>query len=261
MSKGFRFYVASWGSDENPGTRDKPFATLKQARDAIRELKKKRGSLKKPVTVIVREGTYYLNEPLVFEPEDSGTARAPITYKAYPGELVTISGGRKLKCKWKPYKNKIMMSELPEAKNGKLYFTQLFINGKRQIRARYPNYDPKNPLVHGKGYINAAGRVTDDVEDPNPDPNDDMVFSSGAPRGIYFDPKTFTKKKWTKPQEAVIHIFQHAYWGNLQWRIKAIDYERNIIWFGKGGFQMGAKWAEDPCGVSRHSRFYIENVC
>jgi len=251
-------YVAPNGDDDNPGTKEKPFATLKRARDAVQELKKK---IKKPVTVLVREGTYYQDdEPLVFRPEDSGTAEAPITYAAYPGELVTISGGRKLNCQWRPYKDGIMMCELPEVKTGALYFTQLFVNGKRQIRARYPNYDPENPLVHGGGYINAAGRVDDDVEDPYPDPNDDMTFSSGAPRGIYFDPKNFTKKKWAKPYEAIIHIFQDAYWGNLQWRIKAIDYEKNIIWFGHGGHQMGAKWDKDPCGVSKHSRFYIENV-
>ena len=34
------FYVATNGSDENPGTKGKPFATLERARDAIRELKK-----------------------------------------------------------------------------------------------------------------------------------------------------------------------------------------------------------------------------
>jgi hypothetical protein len=154
-----------------------------------------------------------------------------------------------------------MICELPEVKEYGLYFTQLFVNGKRQIRARYPNYDPENPLVHGKGYINAAGRIADAAYvDPNPDPNDDMTFSGGAPRGICFDPKTFTKKKWAKPNEAIIHIFQRFYWGNLQWRIKSINYERNILWFGHGGFQMGAKWAEDPCVVDENSRFYIENV-
>jgi hypothetical protein len=65
--------------------------------------------------VLARGGTYYLDEPLVF-----GAQEAPATYAVYPGELVTISGGRKLDCKWKPYKDSIVTCELPEVENGKL---------------------------------------------------------------------------------------------------------------------------------------------
>ena len=53
------------------------------------------------------------------------------------------------------------MCDLPEVGAGRLDFTQLFVNGKRQIRARFPNYDHKNPLVSGTGYINAAGKERD----------------------------------------------------------------------------------------------------
>jgi hypothetical protein len=70
-----------------------------------------------------------------------------------PGERVSISGGRKLACNWSPYKNGIMMASAPPG----LEFTQLFINGKRQIRARYPNYDPSNP--GRSGYVQPAGLI------------------------------------------------------------------------------------------------------
>jgi hypothetical protein len=250
------FYVATDGSDVNPGTEEKPFATLARARDAVRESKKdKLGS----ITVLVRGGTYYMNEPLLLGPEDSGTAGESVTYAAYPGELVTISGGRRLDCEWKPYKDGIVICELPEVKRGDLDFAQLFVNGKRQIRARYPNYDDSDPK-NFTGYILAAGRLGNDAPDPNPGPNDDMTFSSGAPRGVVFDPHTFTKKHWAKPDETVIHIYQAYYWGNLQWRVKHIDWQKHIIWFGHGGQQMGAKWTHSPCEVNEHSHFYIENV-
>jgi len=36
------FYVAPYGDDNNPGTEQKPFATLARARDAVCELKKKK---------------------------------------------------------------------------------------------------------------------------------------------------------------------------------------------------------------------------
>jgi hypothetical protein len=126
------FYVATDGSDANVGTKEEPFATLERARDAVRELKRTKEG---PITVLVRGGVYYLGETLIFGPEDSGKDQ-PITYAAYPGEIPVISGGRKIVGEWQPYRDGIMMCELPEAKEGKLNFTQLFVNGKRQIRAR-----------------------------------------------------------------------------------------------------------------------------
>lgn len=84
-------YVSPAGSDgwtgrlaepDAAGT-DGPFATLGHARDAIRLL---RGG----VEVQVRQGTY---GQLRLGPEDSGTPDAPVTYRAYPGEEVRLSGG------------------------------------------------------------------------------------------------------------------------------------------------------------------------
>ncbi len=250
-----QFVVATDGDDANPGTEAQPLASLHGAREAVRALLKRQ---RKPITVLVREGTYYLREPLVFGPEDSGSPEAPITYVAFPEGSVTISGGRKLDCRWRPFRDGIMSCELPDVQAGELSFTQLFVNGKRQIRARYPDHDPSLPGV--SGYLQAAGALSDDVPDPCPGPNDDMTFSGGPPRGILFDPATFTKRRWSRPEEAVIHSYQASHWGNLQWRVKALDYDSNIIWFGHGGQQIGAKWFNQPCDVSQRSRFYLENV-
>ena len=248
-------YVAPAGSDDNPGTIQRPLATLERAKKAVRErVKASQG----PVRILLREGTYYLSQPLELTPEDSGTVEAPVTYAAFPGERVTLSGGRRLDCHWRPYQGGIMMCDLPEVKAGKLAFTQLFINGKRQIRARYPNYDNSHP---GKsGYIYPADIIPPGMVDPRPGPNDDMTYTGAGARGILFDPASFTKKRWARPQEAVLHIFQGGYWGNLQWRIKAIDYQQRAIWFGEGGQQMGAKWDEDPAAIDPGCRFFVENV-
>jgi hypothetical protein len=225
------------GNDRNPGTEHEPFATIARAREAIRERK---GRLNEPVVVWVRGGTYYLPEPLVFEPADSGREKS-ITYAAYPGEPVTLSGGRKLTCQWRPYQDAIMRCELPEVRAGRLDFTQLFINGKRQIRARYPSYDHKNPLVSGNGYINIA--------------NKDVPVN-----GIYYDPQTFTKKRWARPQDAVIHIFDKYYWAHGQWKVENVDWENHVLRFGWGGvqFEVGFSAISDLFGPA--SRFFVENV-
>ena len=243
------FYVSSDGKDSSPGTSSAPFASLHRAQRAVRQALKHG-----PVRVIVREGTYYLDQPLMFGPEDSGSPSAPVIYAAEAGARVTISGGRRLSCKWSGYKNGIVMTPVAGGSD----FTQLFVDGKRQIRARYPNYDPSDP---GKsGYISAAGSIPAGTPNPFAGSDEDMTYSAQAPRGIRFDPATFTKQKWANLEGAEINIFQAAYWGNLQWKIKGIDPSTNTIWFGEGGQQIGAKWSKNPAVLNQRSRFFVDNV-
>jgi len=129
------YFVAPNGVDTNPGTRERPFATLGRAQQAARQA---RGRV--PVTVCLREGTHYLPEPLVLTAEDSGTKAAPVVYQAYPKEQPVISGGIRLKDpKWEPYRDGIVKVAVPAG----LATDQLFVNGERQHLARYPNFDPK----------------------------------------------------------------------------------------------------------------------
>lgn len=246
------FYVAPDGSDVNPGTLELPFATLHRARDAVRELK---GTKDGPVVVLVRGGRYLLQETLVFTPDDSGTEEQPVSYVAYPGEIPTLSGGRKIECEWKSYRDGIMMCEIPEVKRGDLDFTQLFVDSKRQILARYPNHDPENPLVSGDGYINVKSQLTEELIREKKEKYNELVSPYPSPEGFIFDPETFTKKRWAKPEEAIVHLFPSTYWGTLQWNIKELDWDRDLIWFGYGGFQIRL-----TCRIRPNSRFYIENV-
>ncbi|HUT30041.1 MAG TPA: right-handed parallel beta-helix repeat-containing protein [Sedimentisphaerales bacterium] len=252
---GAEFYVATNGRDTNPGTREKPFATLARAQQAVRELDKKSAGR---VSVFVREGTYYLKGPLTFGPGDGDTVERPVRYAAYENEVVTLSGGRRLDCKWTRHKGRIMKCELPDVKQGRRGFGQLFVNGRRQHRARFPNYDDSRPGQ--SGYIRPEGKIPENVRDPNPDENEDMTHNNVPPRGIVFDPATFTKRQWARPEEAVIHIFQAPHWGNLQWTVKGIDYDEHYLWFGKGGQQIGATFARNPTRVDGTSQFYVENV-
>lgn len=86
------FYVANTGDDMNPGTKDRPVATLAAARDLIRAMPAK----DKPVTVWIAAGNYELAEPFVLNEADSGTAECPITWRAMAGAKVHLMGGRQL---------------------------------------------------------------------------------------------------------------------------------------------------------------------
>ena len=50
----------------------------------------------RPVEIVLEAGTYPLSHPLVLTVSDSGTAGAPVTWKAAPGAVVRISGGREI---------------------------------------------------------------------------------------------------------------------------------------------------------------------
>ena len=58
------FYVAVNGADANPGTLDRPFASLARARQAVRELKAQGGCPAGGVTVNLRAGSYRIAETL-----------------------------------------------------------------------------------------------------------------------------------------------------------------------------------------------------
>jgi hypothetical protein len=198
------FFVSTSGNDSNPGTAAAPFATLDRARLALRTYK--RPAVTGPIVVQVAEGTYRLDRTLVFTPEDSGIETANVLFAAEPLGKVTLSGSRKIDGVWKPYKDGILVCDLPPALRGGDAFTQLFVNGKRQTLARFPNRDDSKP--GRSGYVLPAGKIPDTQRDPKPGADDDMTFSGGAPRGVLFNPATFTPRRWARPEEAVIHIYQ-----------------------------------------------------
>lgn len=83
-------YVSPSGRDNNPGTVQKPFATLEKAKSAVRiELKKNHSD---SIIVFLRKGKYTLKKSFSLDSLDSGTGNAPVIYSAYPGEEVLING-------------------------------------------------------------------------------------------------------------------------------------------------------------------------
>jgi len=83
-----RFFVATNGNDRwsgalpapKPDGSDGPFATPERALKATRELKQQSPNPKRTLTVCVRGGSYFLDQPLALMPEDSG-----LILTAYPG--------------------------------------------------------------------------------------------------------------------------------------------------------------------------------
>ncbi len=140
------FFVAKDGNDAwsgalpaaNAERTDGPWATLEGARDQVRKtLNAGAGAALPPaVTVLLRGGTHVLSRTLVFAPPDSGTAARPVVYAGFPGERAVISGGRRV-VDWRPGQGALWVAEIPKG----WYFTRLFVNGERRLRARRPDTD------------------------------------------------------------------------------------------------------------------------
>ncbi len=140
-------YVAPDGSDDGAGSEQVPFATVQRARDEVRRLKQTGDLPDGGMRIMLRGGVYYLDEPLSLSPEDSGTAQAPITWAAYPGEQPILSGGRTIKDLQRNADGS-WSTTIAAARDHGWVFRQLFIGGRRYIYARSPN-DGQHLTVSG----------------------------------------------------------------------------------------------------------------
>ncbi len=244
------FYVATNGNDTwsgrlpapNAAGTDGPFATLTRARDAIRELKVAEG-LRQPLKVLVRGGTYYLSETLIFGPQDSGTASFPITYMAYAGEKPILSGGRVItgprgpkpatagESAWKPYQGQIWQCDLKALGIGELPRKQLFYNGERQPMARFPNLEPQRPRTGGFLYVFQGG-------------------VKGSKNLLRYDPAKLDPSRWAKPTLVEVNVFPYHNWNNIIIPITEIDQANHII----------ALASDANYQLIRDTRFYIQNA-
>lgn len=189
------FHVSPQGVAGAKGTKESPFGTLGEARDVARKL-----AGKETVTIHVADGVYYLPETLVFGAADSGTAEHPVIYQAEHEGKAVLSGGLKLDLKWKPFLDGIFQAATPAGLN----IDQLFIQGKCQRMARYPNYDPAKTTAAYQGF--AA----------------DAISKERAAR-------------WSDPAGGFIHAMHVSRWGGYHYRITGKKPDGSLAY--EGGWQ------------------------
>jgi len=130
-AQSIEIYVSPRGNDTAAGTLEAPVKSLQYAAKLAEE---KAGLV--PVTIFLSGGTYLLSAPLKLGPENSGTADAPVLWKAMPGESPVISGGIPLN-NWKQEEDGSWSTSLPETYQGT--FRSFYVNGLRATRARHPD--------------------------------------------------------------------------------------------------------------------------
>jgi hypothetical protein len=115
---GRELFVAPDGSDANPGTAERPFVTLAKARDSVRALLAK-GPVAGGVAVTLKPGEYRVTETLALTAADSGTAGAPVVYRAQRKGASVLYGGARI-TGFRQVTDPNVLSRLPEEARGKV---------------------------------------------------------------------------------------------------------------------------------------------
>lgn len=244
------FHVAVNGRDTWSGRlpvpaadgRDGPFATIAAARDAVRA-DKAHGPTPRPYTVAIGPGTYELPDTLVLTPADAGTPAAPVRYVAATDEQPVLSGGTRL-TGWTRGEGNRWRTSVPAVAAGEWYGRQLFVDGVRQTRARWPN----------EGMLRSDGPPRFGPESLAALQNgfgDRLSFRSPATSAKFgFRYATGDVQRWDGLDDAVLHVF-HAWTSAIHWIAEVDEARRTVRFTGPSRFASSNFEARQP--------YYVEN--
>jgi len=209
------FHVAKGGDDTwsgslpepNAAGTDGPFASLERARNAVRAVKAERG-LQGPVVVLVRGGVYAPAETFVLGLEDSGSEQCPVTYRAFPNEQPTITGGRPVGG-WQRQDDGLCVADLAAQGFENFRFRELFFRGERQTLARYPNLDPAHPVTGGLLHV--------------------ADTASRSRNCFHYEEGSIPFARWGETPQAEVNIFPYNCWDHNIIRIASVDTQLSLV--------------------------------
>jgi len=228
------FYASPSGSDEwsgklpapNTQVDDGPFKTLTQARNAIRALKQ---SKKLPVAgavVNIRRGIYTVTETFELTAEDSGTADAPIIYRAFEDEQVRLIGGKQISG-FKPITDAATLARISEAHRDKILQIDLKSRG-------ITDFGELKPRGFGRpGYPAALELFFDDkpmqlARWPNEGWMKIAAVSEGKDSGK-FTYEGDRPKRWIRADDIWLHGYWTYDWADTYEKVKSIDTQTKEI--------------------------------
>ncbi len=253
---GMTLHVSPDGADTNDGSAGAPFATLEAARDRLRALRTANALPDTGAEVVVHGGVYPVSQTFVLAAEDSGTADAPVVFRAAKGEAPVFSGGLRLSG-FRPLEDAERLALLPEEARGKAVFLdlkplgvapmpplvlggmasgngftthpvpELFFNGEPMTMARYPN----------TGML-AAGRPL--VEDGH---TIHGMKGSKTGRFLYEDPR---HARWAAEPDGFLYGYWFFDWADSYERIAGVNPETREVTlaepFHTYGYREGARY-------------------
>ncbi|MBQ2676021.1 MAG: DUF1565 domain-containing protein [Clostridia bacterium] len=133
------YFVAANGNDNGDGSEANPYKTIEKAAQVMQA-----GD-----TCFVKSGIY--RETVT--PQNEGEKGAPITFTAYEGADVTVSGTDVMDSNWTLYQNGIYKTNITLYRDSE---NQIFANGQMAQIARYPNKNSDNLVAVGN-VLSASG--------------------------------------------------------------------------------------------------------
>jgi len=237
-------HVALDGNDAWAGSAARPLASLSGARDAIRRIKATSGLPAGGIEVRVRAGTYRQAQALEFGEEDSGTADAPIIYRAEAKGQVRLSGGLALSGFTRVIEPEVLARLEPEARDeiwqidlaehlpevGQTVTLgprlELFFNDQPMTLARWPN----------QGYTLVAQVPPQDEDDGT---------------GGQFTYLNERVERWVDEQEVWLHGFWRYQWSDEHLQVASIDPQKRIVTLAPPRHRFG---------YSKNKPFYALNL-
>ena len=276
QSSEFAFYVSPSGSDAwsgkldqpNPAASDGPFLTLQRARQAVRDFTRLQKLPHSGLTVWIRGGTYPFSESFVLGKEDSGQEGRLVRWRAFPGEVVRLVGGKQISG-FKPVTDPPILARLSSSARdhvmqvdlrdqgirdfGELKTVgmglplqpaplELFFNGRAMTLARYPNTGWLNIVdVPQSGEKLFHKGVTHTPKD-------------GIPRGRHYGRFTYPGERpsrWGALQEIWMRGYWTWDWADAQIRAARIDTSSHTIYPVEPHYKYG---------YTKEQRFYFLNI-
>ncbi|MBP9147900.1 MAG: right-handed parallel beta-helix repeat-containing protein [Rhodoferax sp.] len=211
-------FVSPSGDDANAGTLAAPVKSFERAQTLLRA-QISRGLPTQGVTVWLRGGTYTRTASLELNALDSGSANSPVSWRAYQGEAVRITGSQFLN----PSSFKTTTSDSPiwprldtSARGNVMQIDlraagitdfgtlqlrgygrtqsaalELVVNGKVQPLGRWPDAD-QNVAPYNHGYMSIAGKSS----------------------ATSFTAATDRMSRWTTAPDAWVHGYFGYYWAD-----------------------------------------------
>jgi hypothetical protein len=207
-------------------------SSLQQAVDEVRKLKKG----EQPIVVEFQTGVYPMTEPVVFKPEDTGTEKAPIIYRAGKDQNVIFSGGRKI-TGWAKSENGVWTAEIPEVAERKWYFEQLYVGNNRAVRCREPN-----ELYY---YTEEKVDMAVDPATGKPEPMSHRAFIATLKD---IEPLKAVPKEQLKD----ISFTLYNSWESAKLRTLAVDFDKRLVMFTGPANTDLMRW-------EARQRYHIEN--
>jgi hypothetical protein len=229
------FYVATNGSDTNPGTLTAPFLTLSKAQTTVRT--NITSGMTKNVVIFLRGGAYNLASQLsLYAATDSGKSGYRIIWRNYYGETPILRGSNSITAFSPSSQSNVYEATVAPSvfTNGQLV---LFWNGKLLEPARYPNavtpnFGQTDPWAGSFVLASASTNISDKL--------------------VLFQPNAFDSSSWQMQNSQLVIYTGPNYWNGIG-KLERVDSSNGSLRLLEWG--TGASYT-----ILKGNRFYIQHV-